>query len=143
MKLNEFEERLATVSDAKLRQMLTASRATGPDVAVKLILAECKRRGMDGSDENTAFSDEPRVHGSETTAYPQEHAGYAGADAPPMRGTPGAAGPEQDAAASEAPATAPDWLNEERNSGMPIVAKVLILLVILGAILGLAWKFSH
>ena len=143
MKLNEFEERLATVSDAKLRQMLTASRASGPEVAVKLIVSECKRRGLDASDANTApLSDEPRNPGADTIAYPHEHAGYGGADAPP-RPVDGPLDESGLAAASEAPATAPDWLNEERNSGMPIVAKVLILLVVLGAILAAAWKFTH
>ncbi|MDB5050154.1 MAG: hypothetical protein JWO30_3225 [Fibrobacteres bacterium] len=140
MKLNEFEEKLGTVSDAKLRQMLTAGRTTGPDVAVKLILAECNRRGMDGLDGEAvpgAYSDEPRVLGSETVAYPQEQAGYAGADAPP------AAPDSAEAEAAEAPATAPDWLNEETKSGLPVVAKILIVLVVLGAVLGLAWKFSH
>jgi hypothetical protein len=141
MKLNEFEEKLGTVSDAKLRQMLTASRATGPDVAVKLILAECNRRGMDGLDGEAApgaYSDEPRVRGSETVAYPQEQAGYAGADAPPA-----AAEAADGGDASDAPAIAPDWLNEETKSGLPIVAKVLIVFVVLGAVLGLAWKFTH
>ncbi|HKP95366.1 MAG TPA: hypothetical protein VJ385_06380 [Fibrobacteria bacterium] len=141
MKLNEFEEKLATVSDAKLRQMLASSRANGPEVAVKLILAEGRRRGMDGlepaSPAAAGLSDAPRAPGAETAAYPQEHAGYAGADAPPV--------PPAEAAgdASEAPATAPNWLNEETKSGMPVIAKVLILLVGLGAILAVAWKYAH
>ncbi len=146
MKLNEFEEKLATVSDAKLRQMLTTSRATGPDVAVNLILSECKRRGMDGLDAQASPS-EARVPGSETTAYPQEHAGHAGADAPPRADIhPPAMEPHPLADSLEdagAPATAPDWLNEESKTGVPVIVKVLLVLVVLGGMLGLAWKFSH
>jgi hypothetical protein len=139
MKLNEFEDKLATVSDAKLRQMLASSRANGPEVAVKLILAECNRRGMDGLDDG----EDPagRHQASATVAYPQEQAGYAGADAPAGGTT--AEGTPAEREASEAPATAPDWLNEETKTGLPVVVKVLILLVIIGALLGAAWKFTH
>ncbi|MDB5105453.1 MAG: hypothetical protein JWP91_3142 [Fibrobacteres bacterium] len=147
MKLDEFEKRLSTVSDAKLMQMLSSSRATGPEVAVKLILNEGKRRGMDGLDAPAegAFD---RAPGSETTAYPQEMAGYAGADAPAAAegqaasGAEGAPG-EGEAPASDAPATAPDWLNEETKGGMPMAVKILLLLIVVGAILGLAWKFTR
>jgi hypothetical protein len=146
MKISEFEDKLSTVPDAKLRQMLSASRASGPEVAVKLILNECKRRGMDGLDAPAegAFD---RAPGSETTAYPQEAAGYAGADAPPdshkhgsREGALAAEGEDLD---SGAPATAPDWLNEETRSGMPVAVKALLVVVVLAAILGLAWKFTH
>lgn len=144
MKISEFEDKLSTVPDAKLRQMLSASRASGPEVAVKLILNECKRRGMDGLDAPAegAFD---RAPGSETTAYPQESAGYAGADAPadsrkPVSREGAAEGDDLDAGA---PATAPEWLNEETRSGMPVAVKALLVIVVLGALLGLAWKFSH
>ena len=157
MKLNEFEQKLGTVSDAKLRQMLGASRSTGPDVAVKLILSECNRRGMDDLDAPAGLSDpgapETRAPGSETAGFPREHAGYAGADAPkPLHRDAAPQLPpaimaetgdpvsleEADPMGSEAPATAPDWLNEESKSGLPVMVKVLLVLVILGGILGLA-----
>lgn len=146
MKISEFEDKLSTVPDARLRQMLSASRASGPEVAVKLILNECKRRGMDGLDSPAegAFD---RAPGSETMAYAQESAGYAGADAPPdshnqvfHEGASAAEGVDLD---SGAPATAPDWLNEETRSGMPVAVKALLVILALGAILVLAWKFSH
>lgn len=154
MKISEFEDKLSTVPDAKLRQMLSASRASGPEVAVKLILNECKRRGMDGLDAPAegAFD---RAPGSETAAYPHEAAGYAGADAPPDSPpgfTPGLhkdAGHEGvppvdgDGVDTGAPATAPDWLNEETKSGLPVVVKALLVVVVLAVVLGLAWKFSH
>jgi hypothetical protein len=164
MKISEFEEKLATVSDAKLMQMFSASRASGPDVAVKLILNEAKRRGMhhlEASDDN-AFAGAP---GSETSAYSHASAGYADADAPPpasaqpfrpLAGTPSEAFSEpgsqplsQPDAAGDlaldpgAPATAPEWLSEETKPGLPIAVKVLMVLVVLGAALGVAWKFSH
>jgi hypothetical protein len=145
MKISEFEDKLSTVPDAKLRQMLSASRASGPEVAVKLILNECKRRGMDGLDAPAegAFD---RAPGSETTAYPQEAAGYAGADAPPDSLK--EAGREGDSLDGEgvdtgAPATAPDWLNEESKSGLPGAVKVLLVLVIIGGIAGAAWMFTR
>ena len=65
--------------------------------------------------------DEPRTPGSETVAYPQEHAGHGGSDAPPS--TEAAPGD----GSSDAPATAPDWLNEETKSGLPMAVKILIL----------------
>jgi hypothetical protein len=154
MKINEFEEKLGTVSDTKLRQMLSASRANGPDVAVQLILNEGKRRGLDGLDAPSENALE-RAPGSETSAYPQESAGYAGADAPPepvaeaagTKAAPGDAAAEGDPAVfgddAAAPATSPDWLNEETRSGLPVPVKVLLLVAIVGAILGLAWKFTH
>jgi hypothetical protein len=147
MKISEFEEKLATVSDAKLMQMLSASRAGGPDVAVKLILNEGKRRGMndlEASGENAFAFD--HAHGSATAAYPQEMAGYAGADAPPPApealGGP-AMGSGDFALDPGAPATAPEWLSEETKPGLPVAVKVLMVLVVLGAILGIAWKFSR
>ena len=144
MKISEFEDKLSTVPDAKLRQMLSASRASGPEVAVKLILNECKRRGMDDLDApaEDAFS---RAAGSETMAYPQEAAGYGGSDAPSdsqKQGT-GEVAAEAEGLDSGAPATAPEWLNEETHSGMPVAVKVLMVVLALGAILGLAWKFTR
>lgn len=141
MKLNEFEDKLATVSDAKLRQMLASSRANGPEVAVTLILAECNRRGMDGL-ENADGSGAPGGSlASATVAYPHEHAGHAGADAP-AHGT-SADGTPSEGEASDAPATAPDWLNEETKTGLPMAVKILILLIGISAVLGLAWKFTR
>ncbi|MDQ3000320.1 MAG: hypothetical protein M3Y08_03530 [Fibrobacterota bacterium] len=138
MKLNEFEDKLATVSDAKLRQMLASSRANGPEVAVTLILAECNRRGMDGLEDSGAPEGFPA---SATVAYPHENAGHAGADAP----APGtlADGIPAEGEPSEAPATAPDWLNEETKTGLPMFVKILILLITIGAVLGLAWKLTR
>jgi hypothetical protein len=134
MKLEEFEAKLATVSDAKLRQMLAASRASGPEVAVKMILAEAKRRGMGDLDAADAKE-----------AGATEHAGYAAEAA----GAADAAGAGADTAGSAeagaegAPQTPPEWLSEETKSGMPIAVKILIVLILLGAILALAWKFTH
>jgi hypothetical protein len=160
MKLNEFEAKLATVSDAKLRQMLAAARISGPAVAVTLILSECNRRGMDGLEAQapSAYVPEFRVPGSETSAYAQEQAGYAGADAPPppdplraaapggfhaSAASDGSDGSDEMAAADGPPATAPDWLNEESRTGMPPMVKFLLVLIVLGGVLGLVWKFSR
>jgi hypothetical protein len=169
MKLNEFESKLATVSDAKLRQMLAAGRASGPEVAVTMILSECNRRGMDGLEEAdahasatdahasaapgapSAYAPQFRVPGSETTAYAQEQAGFAGADAPPRADslqTGSFAGGDSDASEEMAPldappATAPDWLNEETRSGMSPMVKFLLVLMAFGVVLGLVWKFSR
>lgn len=138
MKVNEFEEKLATVSDAKLRQMLSASRASGPEVAVKLILAEGKRRGMEDLEESAMLA-ELRAAGSATSAYPQEHSGYGGADAPPAPVTT----LEEPAPPADGSPTPPEWLSEETKSGMPVAIKALLVVAAVGLILGLAWKFSH
>jgi hypothetical protein len=137
MKLEEFEAKLATVSDAKLRQMLAASRASGPEVAVTLILAEAKRRGMEG------------LEAEEAKAQPggaPEHAGYESAEAAASAAGAEAAGAEaapEEAGAEGASQTPPEWLSEETKSGMPVAVKILIVLILLGAILALAWKFTH
>ncbi|HLP42967.1 MAG TPA: hypothetical protein VK465_15770 [Fibrobacteria bacterium] len=46
MKLSEFETRLSSVSDAKLRLMYVDSNEKGPAVAVDLIRAEANRRSL-------------------------------------------------------------------------------------------------
>lgn len=142
MKVSEFEEKLATVPDAKLRQMLSASRASGPEVAVKLILAEGKRRGMDDL-ESSALMAELHAAGSATAAYPPEQSGYGGSDAPPVATPDGGEAPARDPALSDPTAPPPDWLNEETKSGMPVAVKALVLAALVGGILFAAWKFSH
>jgi len=125
MKLSEFEAKLGTVSDDRLRQMLATSRARGPEVAVDLILAEGQRRGLD--DFDAPDSQAP----SATSAYPKEGAGAFGSDAP-------------DAPVdASAPALAPEWLTEETKSGMPMALKALLLIAVIGCILALAWKFTR
>jgi hypothetical protein len=135
MKVSEFEARLGTVSDDKLRQMLSASRANGPEVAVQLILAEGRKRGMadlEGPESGAEAT-------SATSAYPRAQAGLDGADAPPA--------PTEEAsepmAEGEAKPVPPEWLSEETKSGMPMTVKILLLLLVVGVILALAWKFSH
>lgn len=144
MKVTEFEEKLATVSDSKLRQMLSAGRANGPEIAVKLILAEGKRRGMDDL-EALGMLAELRAAGSATSAYSHEHSGFGGSDAPPAFGAGPFAGEDANNAqpGSEVSSTPPDWLNEETKSGMPVAVKVVLVVVVVGLILGVAWKFSH
>ena len=145
MKVSEFEAKLGTVSDAKLRQMLSASRANGPEVAVKMILAEGKKRGMDDLEESALLA-ELKAAGSATSAYAHEHAGYAGADAPAALSASTALA--QDPGTGEPPVgdgspTPPDWLSEETKSGMPVAVKAGLFAAVIGGILFLAWKFSH
>ena len=149
MKATEFEAKLATVSDAKLRQMLAASRSQGPAVAVAMILSEQRKRGLE---------EEPVVRA--TSYYPKEGAGAFGSDAP-AEAVPGdgmarsgtgeaavgaAAIGEEGAATlsdSAAPALAPEWLSEETKSGMPVVLKAILLIAFAGGVLALAWKFAR
>jgi hypothetical protein len=139
MKLEEFEAKLATVSDAKLRQMLTASRASGPEVAVKMILAEAKRRGMGDLDAAGA----PEAGAAEHAGYAAEAAGAADAAGAGAAEAGAESVGAAEAGAEGSPQTPPDWLSEETKSGMPIAVKILIVLILLGAILALAWKFTH
>jgi hypothetical protein len=127
MKLSEFEAKLGTVSDDRLRQMLATSRARGPEVAVELILAEGRRRGLD--DFEDAASHAPSAMA--TSAYPKEGAGAFGSDAP------------ESPLDASAPALAPEWLAEETKSGMPMALKAFLLLAVVGCILALAWKFTR
>lgn len=115
MKVSEFEAKLTTVSDSKLRRMLAESREKGPEVAVNLILAEAGRRGMDTS--GTAVEGAPLTDAVPADGIPLDET------MPPAEG-------------SEAPAVAGAWLHEEANRGMPVIAKVLIAVVVLGGILG-------
>jgi len=131
MKVSEFEAKLGTVSDAKLRQMLSTGREHGPQVAVDLILAEYRRRGIEDMDAAPA-SPEVRSESMATSAYPKEGAGAFGADAPSEAPV--------DAAM---PALSPEWLSEETKSGMPMALKALLLIAVVGAILAVAWKFTR
>lgn len=148
MKASEFEAKLGTVSDAKLRQMLAASRSQGPEVAVAMILSEQRRRGLE----------EPVVRA--TSYYPKEGAGAFGSDAPagtaPSDGMArsgageaavGEAAIGEEGAAplsdSAAPALAPEWLSEETKSGMPVALKAILLIAFAGGVLALAWKFAR
>lgn len=130
MKVSEFEAKLGTVSDAKLRQMLATSRERGPEVAVKLILAEYRKRGME--DAEPAGSPEAPSEAMATSAYPKEVAGAFGSDAP--------AEVSPDPAM---PALSREWLSEETKSGMPMALKALLLLAVVGCILAVAWKFTR
>jgi hypothetical protein len=125
MKLSEFEAKLGTVSDDRLRQMLATSRARGPEVAVRIILAEGQRRGLDD------FDAESHPSAMATSAYPKEGAGAFGSDAP------------ESPVDASAPALAPEWLTEETKSGMPMALKALLFIAVVGCILALAWKFTR
>lgn len=136
MKVSEFEAKLGTVSDAKLRQMLSTSRERGPEVAVKLILAEYRKRGMEETDDESSGSAQVRSDSMATSAYPKEVAGAFGADAP--------AHPAADAPVDASmPALSPEWLSEETKSGMPMALKALLLIAIVGCILAVAWKYTR
>jgi len=115
MKLSEFEEKLATVSDGKLRRMLADSRKNGPEVAVTLILAEASRRGVILEDEA-----EPPL-----PEYVKDGA------APHPAGT-SPSGESLPAGDSEAPATQGAWLAEEQDAGMPVFVKILMAVILLG-----------
>jgi len=131
MKVSEFEAKLGTVSDAKLRQMLSTSRERGPEVAVKLILAEYRKRGMEEMEESSA-SAQVRSDSMATSAYPKEVAGAFGSDAP-------AEAPSD----ASMPALSPEWLSEETKSGMPMALKAILLIAVVGCILAVAWKFTR
>jgi hypothetical protein len=163
MKVSEFEAKLGTVSDAKLRQMLAASRSQGPELAVSMILAEARRRGMEDHEVDSAADRGPRLPDSAagesglrmavaTSSYPKEGAGAFGSDAPADASAdadhgaePAAIGADGAAALADptAPALAPEWLTEETKSGMPVALKALLFLAGVGGALALAWKFAR
>jgi hypothetical protein len=110
MKLSEFEDKLTTVSDDKLRLMLADTRKRGPEVALNLILAEAGRRGMNLEEGST-----PPL-GAMSSA---ENDITLDEDMPAMAGS----------------ASKGAWLQEEASSGLPVFIKILITVVILGGIL--------
>lgn len=138
MKISEFEAKLGTVTEDRLRQMLAFSRAQGPEIAVELILAEGRKRGLENLEGGPGSAREPSPF-SATSAYAKEGAGAFGADAPaPIESAPAPADPD-----SPAPALAPEWLSEETKTGLPVAVKALLAVLVLGGVLALAWKFSH
>lgn len=171
MKVSEFEAKLGTVSDAKLRQMLAVSRSQGPELAVSMILAEARRRGMEDQEAlsaadrgaervEAAASESGMRRAVATSSYPREGAGAYGSDAPadaafgsdPAASAPdgiaanAAAGSAANAASladPTAPALAPEWLTEETKSGMPLALKAFLFLAGVGGALALAWKFTR
>jgi hypothetical protein len=144
MKVTEFESRLSTVSDAKLMQMLSASRANGPEVAVEMILAEGRRRGLEdfGKSQDDSSTMPAAVA---TSAYSREGAGAFGADAPASAAAEEVSGEPAftDPLPSESGPAPAEWLSEETKKGLPVPVKVLLAVVVLGAIAAVAWKFAH
>jgi hypothetical protein len=139
MKASEFEAKLGTVSDAKLRHMLAASRSQGPEMAVSMILAEARKRGLADLDvdapregipewSEAAAGEAGAALAGATSHYPKEGAGAFGIDAP---------------ADSAAPALAPEWLTEETKSGMPMILKAFLLIAFVGIVLAVAWKYTR
>lgn len=125
MKVSEFQEKLTTVSDSKLRLMLADSRQKGPEVAVKLILAEAERRGVD---LNTV--PHPADPGFDAAS------GSGPADAADPSGSGAADGLAGEAAGdpAAAPAGRGAWLAEEADQGMPLFVKLLLAVAVLGGI---------
>lgn len=163
MKVSEFEAKLATVSDARLLQMLSASREQGPEVAVKMILAEGRRRGLENLESPAGMEDMDSMGAVETaenpedasgimpaavatTAYAPEAAGAHGSDSPeaaPAAGSGVETGVEAAVPFEEPSPEGKDWLTEESKKGMPMKAKVALAGVVLAALLAVAWKFAH
>lgn len=127
MKLSEFQEKLTTVSDAKLRLMLADSQRKGPEVAVKLILAEAERRGVDLNAVPM-----PAVPGE---AAPGPEAGIPADGIAGTVGVPEAAEAPLAGAQDATPAVKGAWLAEEADRGMPVFVKLLLTVAVLGGIL--------
>jgi hypothetical protein len=142
MKESEFEAKLTTVSDAKLVQMLLVGRRDGPEVAVKMIMAEGSRRGLEGmedSPESLSLSAQvdPGVEAAMSEAA-SEAIGYA--DLAPVEEE---SSPEPQLS-DENGGDAPKWLTEENSSGkFPPLLKALLFIVALGVVLAVAYSLIH
>ncbi len=132
MKLTEFEEKLTTVSDQKLRLMLGDCRKKGPEVAVNLILAEGRRRGMD-LDAETAEAVGAAVGAGGMPAAESMGSQHAVEDAPAFA--------EESLGTGAAPKGA--WLAEEANQGLPTIIKILIAAVLLGGVIAFLFVFLN
>lgn len=130
MKVTEFEEKLTTVTDSKLLQMLAASRRDGPGVAVKLIVAEATRRGLKNLDPEVVAPapeelDElmPKVEdrNRKEPAFPGGDLSDASMD---------------EGAGIDSSMDSSKWLNEESNAGkIPVLIKVLLIGAILAVVI--------
>lgn len=162
MKLSEFEDRLTTVSEKKLRLMLAEGRRKGPEVAVNLILAEAARRGMDleggpaspepadiplegfdpppsHEDGSHGFEDAPS-EAEERIAMAGEAAGRDALSAADS-GSEGESEGEGEAVDEGGTANRGAWLAEETSGGMSGMAKALIALALLAGAAGAAYWF--
>lgn len=163
MKLSEFEDRLTTVSEKKLRLMLAEGRRKGPEVAVNLILAEAARRGVDleGGPAAPERADVPLEgfdpppshedgsHGFEDAPSEAEEriamagGAAAGGDALSAAGSGSEGESEAESEAVDVGGTANRgaWLAEETSGGMSGMAKALIALALLAGAAGAAYWF--
>lgn len=117
MKLSEFETRLSSVSDAKLRLMYVDSNEKGPAVAVGLIRAEADRRGLNLDSGIRA-----------APAAITDFDGDAADGLVPDTGT-------EAAPAGEGETSKGALFTEETTSGgLPVTVKILLAVAILGGI---------
>ena len=152
MKLSEFEERLTTISERKLRLMLEEGRRNGPEVAVNLILSEAARRGVDleGGPASPEPADVPLEGFEPARSSVDGSRGFEDApveDGEPAEAVGAAATLEEAPAFSESDseggaATKGAWLAEETSGGgLSGVAKALIALVVLAGAAGAVYYF--
>ena len=130
MKVSEFEEKLTTVTDSKLMQMLTASRRDGPAVAVKLIMAEGTRRGLKNLDpEGEAPAPEEL---DELMPKVEDRNRYDNASLATDRSDLSI----DESAAIDSSMDSSKWLNEESNAGkVPVMIKILLIGAILAVVI--------
>jgi hypothetical protein len=158
----EFEIKLTQVSDAKLLKMLEASRRDGPPIALKMILAEGKQRGLEEFQEpkpEKAMPGEANDRNSENGVLEKvemENEVATGIDpvteAALLEAASLAIGQEGKAVLDESPKEdissgapspeLPNWLDEEnKESKVPIFVKALLFLGGLGALIFGAYQF--
>lgn len=134
MKVQEFQEKLTTVSDSKLRRMLAESREKGPEVAMTLLLAEAQRRGLD-SETEAPPSAGPVRSGVPSEGFFPDPRSYSTSNQTPTPATLSDSMPPAELD-GDAPAVKGAWLHEEVHQGMPILLKVLLGVVVLGGVAG-------
>ena len=119
MNLEEFQDKLQTVSDQKLYAMLKKARKVGPEVAEKILVTEVEKRGLDL----------PAHTGLEPSTQERNSIGDLNVESPELL--------------VNTPVAQADWLKEESRSGFPMWAKVLIgVAIFLGIVMGVIKSLS-
>jgi hypothetical protein len=140
MKLDEFANKLGTVGDDKLMKMLDAVRREGPEIALPLVEAEARRRGLvpvtPQRTQADAESDSPVPTPMSAEADERVRSAFAGLEKPLVH---------EDAPLEAPPQGEPSpgaWLTEEMSkSRLPLPVKLVATLGALGGLVFFLFKY--
>ncbi len=150
MKVSEFEAKLSEVEDAKLLLMLSTSRREGPEVAVKMILAEAEKRGLPNLDPVIESADDEmpvspalgekldKVEKIDEEKVEVEGIEFAGSENDPSHMKEDFANTLEDA-----PTGGAKWLAEESSSSKGMMIKIIGALAVVGVLIFVILKVTQ